>query len=499
MHKKKLALNTVSSLIYQAIAIICGFILPRLILGFYGSAVNGLVSSINQFLQIVAFLELGLGAVVQSSLYKPLYEKNYDQVSKIWVSANKFFRRIAMILLIYVIVLIVVYPLMINSEFDFWYTAFLILAISISTFAQYYFGIVNQLLLNADQRAYISFFVSSAAFIVNIAACVILVYAGASIQLVKLTTSILFLIRPVVLYFYVRKHYKINRKIKYEQEPIKQKWNGVAQHVSSVILDGTDTIVLSIFSTMENVSVYSVYHLVIYGVKTLFMSLINGIQSLLGEIVAKGNMEEIRSYFHRIEWVLHTAVIFVFGCTGMLVIPFIKVYTNSINDVNYIYPLFAYLITIAHGFHCLRLPYNIMIIAFGKYKETQLNFIIAAFINIVVSVVTVIFWGLIGVAIGTLIAMGYQTVWMAWFNAKHLIKISMKSFFKQMIVDILTVAFAGTVCSFLTLIQISYLWWAVLAVEVAGIWLMAILLINLIFYRSELKGLFVKLKKRRNH
>ena len=161
MHKKKLALNTVSSLIYQAIAIICGFILPRLILGFYGSAVNGLVSSINQFLQIIAFLELGLGAVVQSSLYKPLYEKNYDQVSKIWVSANKFFRRIAMILLIYVIVLIVVYPLMINSEFDFWYTAFLILAISISTFAQYYFGIVNQLLLNADQRAYISFFVSN--------------------------------------------------------------------------------------------------------------------------------------------------------------------------------------------------------------------------------------------------------------------------------------------------------------------------------------------------
>ena len=160
---------------------------------------------------------------------------------------------------------------------------------------------------------------------------------------------------------------------------------------------------------------------------------------------------------------------------------------------------FVVYITIAHGFHCLRLPYNIMIKAFGKYKETQLNFIIAAFINIVVSVVTVIFWGLIGVAIGTLIAMGYQTVWMAWFNAKHLIKISMKSFFKQMIVDILTVAFAGTVCSFLTLIQISYLWWAVLAVEVAGIWLMAILLINLIFYRSELKGLFVKLKKRRNH
>jgi len=181
----------------------------------------------------------------------------------------------------------------------------------------------------------------------------------------------------------------------------------------------------------------------------------------------------------------------------MLVTPFIKVYTHSINDVNYIYPLFAYVITIAHGFHCLRLPYHIMIKAFGKYKETQMNYVIAAVINIVVSVVTVIFWGLIGVAIGTLIAMGYQTVWMAWYNSKHLIKISMKSFFKQMIVDILTVAIAGTICSFLMLLHISYLWWIVLAIEVAVVWLMVIVLLNIIFYRDKMKWLFSGIKKKK--
>ena len=71
--KKRLILNTCSSLIFQVITIVCGFILPRLILEAFGSAVNGLVNSITQFLAIISFLELGVGAVIQSSLYKPLY------------------------------------------------------------------------------------------------------------------------------------------------------------------------------------------------------------------------------------------------------------------------------------------------------------------------------------------------------------------------------------------------------------------------------------------
>lgn len=82
--KKLLALNTSTSLFYQVTTIICGFILPRLILQSFGSEVNGLVNSITQFLAIISFLELGVGSVIQSSLYKPLAEKNNDQISKVF-------------------------------------------------------------------------------------------------------------------------------------------------------------------------------------------------------------------------------------------------------------------------------------------------------------------------------------------------------------------------------------------------------------------------------
>ena len=65
----------------------------------------------------------------------------------------------------------------------------------------------------------------------------------------------------------------------------------IAQHVAAFILDGTDNIVLTVFSTLTNVSIYSVYHLIIYGVKNLFLSLMNGIQSLIGEMSTPMDVE----------------------------------------------------------------------------------------------------------------------------------------------------------------------------------------------------------------
>ena len=98
MQKKLLAKNTMASLLAQVTVLVCGFILPRFFLQSFGSEVNGMVNSIAQFLGVISFLELGVGAVVESALYKPLAEKNNEEISKVMASANKFFQRLAQIL-----------------------------------------------------------------------------------------------------------------------------------------------------------------------------------------------------------------------------------------------------------------------------------------------------------------------------------------------------------------------------------------------------------------
>lgn len=497
--KIKLLLNSASSLVYQIITLICGFVLPRFFLSCYGSEVNGLVSSITQFLGFISLAECGVGAVVQSALYKPLADQDIQGVSRIVGSSERFFKRIAYILIIYTAVLMAVYPLLTLDSFDYLFTLILIFVVSISTFAQYYLGMTYRLLLNADQLGFIQYTVHSVALVANTVSCILLMKAGASIQFVKLTTSIIFIAQPVILTVIAKKRYNIDHKISFVGEPIKQKWNGLAQHIATVILGNTDTVVLTLFSTLENVSVYAVYHLVVNGVKQIIVSATNGMQAMLGNMLANGEKEELSRSFDRIEWLLHTLVTFVFSVTGVLIIPFVRIYTANITDAEYIVPAFAYLITLAQATYCFRLPYNIMVLAAGHYKQTQASAIIEAVINVVVSVVLVFKFGLIGVAIGTFAAMAYRTVYLVCYLSKNILYRKVSHFLKHMIADVITASVLITVVhafpDFFALSELNYMSWIVLAIKVAVLGFVICILINLVLYGGKVRQIIISGKR----
>lgn len=493
--KIKLKLNLISSLLYQLITLVCGFILPRLFISYYGSEVNGLISSISQFLGVISLAECGVGAVVQSALYKPLAENDMRSVSKIVISSERFFKKIAYILLVYVAVLMVAYPFITIDSFDYISTTVLILVISISTFAQYYIGMTYKLLLNADQLGFIQYTIHSVALIINAFLCIFLMRIGAAIWLVKLTTSLIFVIQPVLLSIIAKSRYRIDKGVQLTEEPIRQKWNGLAQHVATVILGNTDTVVLTLFSTLQNVSVYAIYHLVVHGIKQIVLSMTNGMQAMLGNMLAKNETEELNRSFDRIEWSLHTLVTLVFSVAAVLIVPFVSVYTADITDADYIVPVFAYMITLAQASYCLRLPYNIMVLAAGHYKQTQWSAIIEAIINVVLSVVLVFRFGLIGVALGTLAAMVYRTVYLAIYLRKNILQRKLYYFIKHLIADTLAVfllfAIVSVFSGFYTMNQINYLSWFVLAIKVGMTAVAVQILVNILFYRGKLKELIL--------
>lgn len=490
---QKLRINSVSSGLLQLTAVVCGFVLPRLILGAYGTDINGLVNSITQFLSIITFMELGVGAVVQSALYKPLADNDVNLVSRIVKSTERFFRSIAIALVIYIAILVILYPQIIRSEFDTLFTVLLICAIGINSFFQYYIGMPERLLLLADQKGYIQYLSQTIILIVNTAISALMISQGASIQTVKFVSALVFLLRPIYLRLYVNKHYSIDRKIKYDSEPISQKWNGIAQHIAAVVLDQTDVVVLTFFSTLSNVSVYSVYHLVTFGIKSLFLSLMGGVQPLMGEYIAKDEKDKLFSLFDWTEWLVHTGTTLIFVCAGVLIVPFVEVYTNGVNDYNYAAPVFAALIVFANAGHCLRLPYNIMILAAGHYKQTQHNYIIAAALNIVISIICVRQWGLVGVAVGTVIAMVYQTIWMAYYDSKNILEFSIGRFWKHCFVDLLVAGVAVATTMPFTLKSVSYVSWIILAVQKGVICFIVAVVLNMVFYRDMMRNCWKEL------
>ena len=208
--KKKFALNTFTAFLLQVITIICNFILPRLYLQFYNSDTNGLIQSLSQFLGFISLCELGVGQVIQTSLYKPLAERNNLMISSVVSSGKRFFRQIAYVLSVYTAILVVFFPYLASVQFDRSYIATLILAMSLNYFAQYFFGIIDSLLLNADQRNYINSIAQIGTTILNTTLCIILIISGSSIQLVKLVSSSVLVMKPVLVHIYVKRNYEID-------------------------------------------------------------------------------------------------------------------------------------------------------------------------------------------------------------------------------------------------------------------------------------------------
>lgn len=495
--RRLLYLNTTTSIILQLVTVVCGFILPRMILVYFGSEVNGAIQSITQFLSAIMLAEFGVGQVIKSSLYKPLAENNLREVSEIVTSGARFFRKIGLILVAYVICLTFVYPKLVYSDFEVSFYVIMILILSLGTFAQYFLGLIDGLILNADQRGYIQNISQIIAVIINLIISVVLIKNNCGIQIVKLIASTTFVLRPIIVHIYVNKLYNINRKISYVEEPIKQKWNGIAQHISAFILGNTDIIVLTVFSSLSNVSVYAVYSMIITGIHNLYKSVTLGLHSLVGNLWARQEIEKLEELYGYIEVVLHMSIVFLFTCTGVLIIPFVRIYTNGVTDANYLQMEFAILLIIAHAFEGLKTIYNMMILGGGHYKQTQKCHIVAAILNFVLSIILVNICGLIGVAIGTLIAMVYMTVWMAVYDSKNLIKWPIKNFVKQIFVDIITVIAICIATMWIELDALTYVAWFVMAVKIAVIAAIVVLLMSYIFYKDKCKALFSIIMRRK--
>lgn len=435
IRKRKLRLNTLFGVLNQIIVVICGLILPRLILLTYGSQINGLVNSITDILGVISLLELGMGTVVQSALYKPLADNDFIQINKIYNSAKKFFRIISYIFAVYIVILVIIYPLFFRADYDILFSALLIISISISMFAQYYFGIINSLLLQADQLNYIYFIIQIATTILNTALCWVEIKFGWSIIVIKLTTSMVYLFRPILLYAVVRKKYSFLSKIEVKENVLPQKWNGFAQHIAAFVLQNTDVLVLTFLSTLENVSIYSVYYLIAKSLVQLIVSYMSGYQSLMGNMIAKKEDKTFVSFFKNKELTIHIVTTLIFSIAAVLIVPFVLVYTKGVTDAQYEQRMFSILLLASHWLWCLRMFYYIPVKAVGDYKSTQRSAIIEAILNLTISICVVWKFGLCGVAIGTLVSIMYRTIYLIHYNYKYMFNGDSKDIIKLFCTD----------------------------------------------------------------
>lgn len=479
----------------EVIKLVCGLILPKLILSNFGSEYNGIVQSVSQFISCIALMKLGIGGVTVAALFKPLMNKNDDEMSRVLASTEHFMRRIGVIFVAFVLIFACIYPLFISTEFDWLFSFSLILIISISTFAEYYFGFTYQMLVSADQKNYIISALSIVTVILNTVVSVILINMNFSIHIVKLGSSLVNIISPLYLYFYCHKHYNIKKIPKNEVKPLAQRWDAFAHEAASFINDNTDVMILTVFTNLKEVSVYTVYHYVVVNLKKVLTSFVASFGSAFGDMYARNELELMNRNLRVFELIVYSFGTVIYSVALVMLVPFVVLYTSGVEDVNYIRQGFAVVIMIAGIFDIFRYPYKQIINCTGHYRNTRNIAIIEAVINISVSLVMVYKFGLVGVAFGTMFTMIFGAVRYSYYVMKHILEKSVVGTYFHMFISLVTMFAVFFISRVYVSNDITIIGWIIDAVITGVISLLLVGITGFVLYREDFRFMCDKLLK----
>ena len=238
---------------------------------------------------------------------------------------------------------------------------------------------------------------------------------------VKLGSSLIFVLRPVLYYLYTKKHYDIQKT---EKATLDQKWTGIGQHLAFYIHMNADIILLTLFAGMKWVAVYSVYSMVIANIRALTESFTGSMEASFGELIAKKKPELLLSTYRKYSGLITAVTVVLFSCTGILILDFVRIYTKGVTDADYWQPAFAMIMVAAEALNCLAIPPASLPIASNQLRQTRWGAYGEALINITVSLALIRWNPLVGVAAGTLAATAFRSVYYSIYASTEVLKIS---------------------------------------------------------------------------
>lgn len=494
---KKSKLNLFVALFYQVVAIILGLVIPRITLTGYGSETNGLLSSALQFVGYLTLFEAGIQAVATKSLYKTVGNCDKDGTNSILAAVNKNYKKIGVYYLLGLIILSLVYPLFIDrNNLDYVTIVLVVFFSGLSNVVLFFYQGKYRILLQVEGKNY---FISLMNIITNIAnhgIKIALLSLKVNIAIVVFGSFIASMIPAVITMLYVKKKYKwIDLNVQPDFGALNQSKDAIVHQISWLIFTSTDTLILTIFCDLKVVSVYVIYKMINDYMLTFSKLPFESLSFRLGQLF-NNDKERFKKYINSIELFTSNICFILFTVTLCLTTSFVRLYTNGVHDINYVDEKLAILFVSMQLLSYMRHPMLSTIGYAGHFKQTLIPTIIETSINIVVSIVGVIFLGIYGVLLGTIVSLLYRTIdVIIYSNRKLLNRSPMRTFSYYIVEGILTCGIYFLFNSLNLLID-TYLKFILVGLILTFSVAIIFLLISCLVYREELAFLKNNILKR---
>ena len=409
---KSVALNVVANTICQIVSICLNLVVRRIFISTLGNEILGLNSLYNSIVGLLSVSELGLGTIVAVFLFKPLVEKDYESVNSYMQFLRKMYWTIGTFIVVVGLCISPFVHFFINGEIEDSFALYSFVLYVIAVAITYFFS-YKKILLDADLHGYI---VSTAQIfyriVLNVGYILILLltqnyFLYLCVFLVcnfgeNYITSLL--CRKMYPWLLVRHNKQLSRQ---QRKAVFTKMKAMMFHkIGDSLITGADNMIISKFIGTVFVAYYANYNLITSMLFAFVGVFGNSMLAAFGNLI-HSNGSEVKKVFSRVLLFQHYLysttlsgfivvgslfVTMMFGIESKLGMPIIL-----LMGVSYYIRGFSTSLEAVRG-------------AYGAYEKDQYLRLIFAAVNIVISVVGVVYLGIVGVLIGTVLAYSLEYI-----------------------------------------------------------------------------------------
>lgn len=496
-------INSAMSIVTQVLTVVLNFAVKTVFIKMLNDeylGVNGLFTNI---ITMLSLADLGIGIAIPYSLYKPLANKDEHKINVLMNFYKKVYTIIGIAVLLIGLSLTPFLGLIIKDIPKNVPHLSLIYILFVIHSASSYFFVYKKFLIDSDQKGYITsriiFTFSTLLSIIQI----ILLVTTKNYILFLLSSIILVIIQNIYISSKANKLYPFIKN-KTDEKLEKEDMEGIKKNVSSlfiykvgtVIMNGTDNIIISKFIGLIIVGFYSNYVLIINSVTTVLNQIFNAITSSIGNLVVTTNKKRSKEVYDNLNFANFWLYALFGVCIIVLINPFINVWIGKKYvmgfSIVFLLVLNFYVLGMQSVTNSFRNAYGLFWIA--KYRP-----IIMVIINIVISVVLVQFIGIEGVLIGTLISRLVTTAWLdPYIVHKYGFEISPKSYYIDYLKYlVIFIAISIILNYFVSMIAINNIFILIL-IAILVVIIVNVILVLLFFKTSEFNYFYDKIKKIRH-
>lgn len=402
------------ALIFQAAGILVSFFTRKIFVQVLTQEYLGLDGTFANILSMLSLAELGVGNAITYSLYKPLAENDREQITALMALYRRVYHVIGIVVAVLGCALTPFLPVIIRDLPNIPRIRLIYLLFVLNTSLSYFY-IYKQSLIMADQRQYIVttchyglkmlLFLMQAVFL--LLTHNYFVYLGLQIGTTLLENRILSH-QADSLYPYLKTIHSGKLKQGTTKQILRNTKAMMLHQVGGVVVFGTDNLLISYFVGVVAVGMYSNYLMVTNGLKSVYTQLFRSLTASVGNLGATADPEQALPVFCKVNFVGNWLYGFSTVCLVILFNPFITLWVGEEYQFNQLVVCLIALNFYVTGMRRATLTFRE---AYGLYWYDRYKPVAESVINLSVSAVLAVPYGVAGIFIGTFVSTMTTCFW----------------------------------------------------------------------------------------